>query len=191
MSANRRQPKITESCTIKENIGRLIARCRKERNVGKFYSKISSTILRNWEIRGNYNPGVASRRFSLSFYRETSFDVSTRKGTKRKHWTELVTAQGKGKGTFVNFVRTSRRELFLEIGKYEDKLFDELLNEHRRSLLLVLRAYLQTAEHGYAQLASRKSSVARRKRARFDALVRRPIESLALYVARVFTVVGD
>lgn len=69
MSANRRRPKITESCTIKENIGRLIARCRKERNVGKFYSKISSTILRNWEIRGNYNPGVASRRFSLSFYR--------------------------------------------------------------------------------------------------------------------------
>lgn len=26
-------------------------------------------------------------------------------------------------------------ELFLEIGKYEDKLLDELLNEHRRSLL--------------------------------------------------------
>lgn len=71
----------------------------------------------------------------LSPFTEASFDESARKGTKRKHWTELVTAQGKGKGTFVNFVRTSRRELFLEIGKYEDKLFDELLNEHRRSLL--------------------------------------------------------
>lgn len=52
----------------------------------------------------------------------------------RKENVGRLTAQGKRKGTFVNLFQ-DLGELFLEIGKYEDKLLDELLNEHRRSLL--------------------------------------------------------
>lgn len=43
-------------------------------------------------------------------------------------------AEGKRKGTFVNLFE-DLRQLFLEIERYEDKPFNEVLNEHRRSLL--------------------------------------------------------
>lgn len=67
----------------------------------------------------------------------------------RKENVGRLTAQGKRKGTFVNLFQ-DLGELFLEIGKYEDKLLDELLNEHRMSMLvIVLRVYLQMAEQGY------------------------------------------